>query len=362
MTITSIRQHAIHIPLARPLRTSIHAIDRIGAIIVTVEGVDGIVGEGCLITLGGSRLGVLQSMIDDLAPAFIGQSPHSITAMWKQCWDGFNFISHKGIPVMALSALDMAVWDLHGKTLGQPLHHIWGAARERVRAYASGGLFLSLTIDELQAEAQDFLAQGFTAMKVRLGSPQISEDVKRVQAVRDVIGPDIDLMADSNQGLSVKHAIRLAKAMEPFDLFWFEEPVPYWDLEGHSRIRDAIPSDLASGETEYSKYGMRDMIEKRACDILMPDLQRIGGYSEFLRVGHLADAFDIPVTPHLFTEHSLCLAGALSNCTIVEHMPWLEPTLKDPPALTRDGFFEMSNQPGHGMVFDMDQIEKMRVS
>jgi len=276
-------------------------------------------------------------------------------------WADINFLGHKGVTVIALSTIDVACWDIAGKVAGTPLFRLFGACRDRVKTYASGGLWLSLSQDELVEEARGFLAQGFRAMKVRIGRPDIAEDVARVGAVRDAVGPDIALMVDSNQGLTLEHAIALARALEPFGLVWFEEPVPYDDLSGHAAIAAAIDIPLASGETDYTSRGMAAMIEAKAADILMPDLQRMGGYGEFRRAARLAEEAGLPVSPHIFTEHSLAIAGSAANVTYLEHMPWFEPLFHERIEVV-DGMVAIPERPGVGFTFDLGAVERYRLA
>jgi len=299
-------------------------------------------------------------MVEGLSDFYLGQDPHFVEGIWHAVFQGTNALGHKGPVTAALSALDTACWDLVGKSLGQPLHRIFGACHQRIPTYASGGLWLSMTPDECAAQAASFVEQGFRAVKLRTGSKRIEDDVLRARVVRDAIGPDIGLMVDSNQSLTVKHAIRLARALEEFDLIWFEEPVPYHDLAGHAEIRAAIPMPLASGETEYTRYGMRDMIQAKAADILMPDLQRIGGLTEFRRASALAAGFDVPVSSHIFTEHSLSVCASLPNCISVEHMPWTAPILNEEMELV-EGDLIIPERPGTGFTFNRTAVEKLRI-
>jgi L-alanine-DL-glutamate epimerase-like enolase superfamily enzyme len=275
-------------------------------------------------------------------------------------WDEMNPIGHKGFPIAALAAIDTACWDLIGKAAEQPLHRLFGACRDRVRTYASGGLWLSQSIDECLAQAAEFTDAGFLAMKIRLGKPSIAEDVARVRALRDAVGPDIELLADANQACGVKQAIRLGRALEEFDLGWFEEPVAYQDLAGCAEVRRALMTPIAAGETEYTRYGMRAILDARAVDVLMPDLQRIGGLSEMRRACALAAARDVPVSTHLFTEHSLCIAGAEPNCVSVEHMPWFAPLFNESMAI-RDGMIDIPQRPGSGFSFNPEAIRRYQL-
>ena len=209
------------------------------------------------------------------------------------------------------------------------------------------------------AEAKKFLSQGFRAMKMRLGKPRWQEDVERAEAVRDAIGPDVRLMADANQGLEVTHALRLGRALEPVGLDWFEEPVPAYDVAGHAALTAALDTPIATGETEYTRYGFRPLIEAKAADVLMPDLGRVGGVTEFMRVGHMAQAWDLPVSPHLYSEPSLQLCGALQNCALLEYMPWSAMLFSEKIEF-EEGQARIPERPGLGFSFDLDALERYR--
>ena len=360
MRITRLDTAIVRIPFRQPIATAIHRMDSVGCVLVTLHTDDGLTGEGYVFTMNGSRIKVLEAMIQDLTALVDGRDPHDAEAIWQAAWDSFNFLGHKGITVIALSAIDTALWDIVGKAAGKPLHKLWGSARDSIPTYASGGQWLSFSETELQEEAKSFVAQGHRALKIRVGKPSVEEDATRIAAVRSAVGPDIGLMVDANQGMTPKHAIRLARALEPLNLVWFEEPTPCWDFQGHAEVRAATSIPIASGETEYSRYGMRQMIESRACDILMPDLQRIGGYTEFKRTAALAACFDMPVTTHIFTEHSLCIAGHAASCTWLEHMPWFESLFRE-TLTVEDGRVALPDRPGTGFTFDPDAVDRLRV-
>jgi L-alanine-DL-glutamate epimerase-like enolase superfamily enzyme len=239
-----------------------------------------------------------------------------------------------------------------------PLYRILGGAQDRVPVYHSGGLWLSSSDKELVAEAERFAAAGFRAMKMRLGSSEPATDVARVRAVRTAIGPKIKLMADANQGLTESQAIRLGRELEEFDLTWFEEPLPAWDLDGLARVAAALDTPIASGETEYTRYGFRRMLELRSADILMPDLQRVGGVSEFMRVGHMAESYDIPVSSHLFPETSLQVLGGLANTIYLEYMPWFS-KLYNETIKFAEGQAIVPERPGWGFTFNQDYVSHL---
>jgi L-alanine-DL-glutamate epimerase-like enolase superfamily enzyme len=357
MKITGLRTRRIHIPFDKPIGTSIHRIEGVSGLLVWLDTDEGITGESYLWAIGRHRVPVLESIVRMLGERAIGKDPRDTTARFDEMWTEINFLGHKGVSLFGIAAIDWACWDILGQSLGASVSRLLGRRRDRVTAYASGGLWASMTIPELEAQARDFVAQGFTAVKMRIGKPDIGEDIERVAAVRSAIGSRIKLMADANQGLSVNHAIRLGCKLETFDLVWFEEPVQAYDLEGSARVAAEIDTPIASGETEYGRYGFRDMLERKSADVLMPDLERVGGVTEWVRVAHMAAAYDVPVSPHIFSEHSLQLCGAISNVNYAEHMPWFAELFQERLEMV-DGDLLIPDRPGMGFRFDPDAVER----
>lgn len=358
MKVTRVETRCVTVKLDKPIGSALGQLHSFGCILVFVHCDSGIVGENLIFTLNARRTRVLQSMVEEMADLVIGRDAGHIAGFWARAWRDINFLGHKGVPVVGISALDGALWDALGKMSNLPIYRILGGAQDRVPVYHSGGLWLSSSDKELVAEAERFAAAGFRAMKMRLGSPEPETDVARVRAVRTAIGPKIKLMADANQGLTESQAIRLGRALEEFDLTWFEEPLPAWDLDGLARVAAALDTPIASGETEYTRYGFRRMLELRSADILMPDLQRVGGVSEFIRVGHMAESYDIPVSSHLFPETSLQVLGALANTIYLEYMPWFS-KLYNETIKFAEGQAIVPERPGWGFTFNQDYVSHL---
>lgn len=358
MKVTRVETRCVTVKLDKPIGSALGQLHSFGCILVFVHCDSGVVGENLIFTLNARRTRVLQSMVEEMADLIIGRDAGHIAGFWARAWRDINFLGHKGVPVVGISALDGALWDALGKMSNLPLYRILGGAQDRVPVYHSGGLWLSSSGKELVAEAERFAAAGFRAMKMRLGSPEPATDVARVRAVRTAIGPKIKLMADANQGLTESQAIRLGRALEEFDLTWFEEPLPAWDLDGLARVAAALDTPIASGETEYTRYGFRRMLELRSADILMPDLQRVGGVSEFIRVGHMAESYDIPVSSHLFPETSLQVLGALANTIYLEYMPWFS-KLYNETIKFAEGQAIVPERPGWGFTFNQDYVSHL---
>ena len=360
MQVTGLRTERVEVPFATPVRTAIHHIESVSCVLLRLDTDEGHEGQCYMFAFGQRRAKVLEAMAHALAGHVVGRDPDHVQAIWQDMWRDNNFLGHRGVPVFALAAIDAALWDLRGKAAGRAVWRLLGGMRDRVPAYASGGLWVSLTVDELQAEARRFVADGFRAVKMRFGKASVAEDAERCAAVREAIGPDVRLMADANQGFTVNHAIRLGRAIERHDLTWFEEPVQAYDLKGSARVAAELDTPIASGETEYGRYGFRDMLERKSADVLMPDLERVGGITEWVRVAHMAAAHDVPVSPHLFTEHCLQLCGALSNVSYAEHMPWFAPIFQEPVEMV-DGALLIPDRPGLGFRFDPDAVGRYAV-
>lgn len=358
MKIERLETRALSLPLERPIESALGAIRGCGVVLVYAYTDSGIVGENLVFTLNDRRTGVLRQMVDELADLVVGRDAGHIAGFWARAWKDINFFGHKGVPVMGISAIDGALWDIAGKAANMPLYRLLGGARDRMPAYHSGGLWLDRDIDALAREAQDMVAQGFKAVKMRLGMPDPRQDAERVCAVRQAIGPGIRLMADANQGLNEAQAIRLGRMLEEYDLTWFEEPLPAWDLEGVARVAAALDTPIASGETEYTRYGFRGMLTLRSADILMPDLQRVGGVSEFMRVGHMAESHDVPVSSHLFPETSIQVLGALANAIYLEYMPWFSSLYRERLEFV-DGDAVVPERPGWGFTLDPARIAEL---
>ena len=361
MNVTRLRTEVVRLPLARPIPSGRLTIVSIDCILVFLETDEGAVGEGLVFTLNGHRLGVLHAMLQSLEPLVIGAQPAASGAFWARAFADLAFLGHAGVGAVALAGLDMALWDLKGKQAGLNIGQLLGRCHESMAVYRSGGLRLSQTIDELQREAADFVQQGFRAMKMSLGKADPQEDRARVAAVREAVGGEVTLMADCNQQFTASRAIRLGRMLEEFQLGWIEEPVPYQDHAASAAVARALDTPIASGENEYLRRGMLDMVRAGAADILMPDLQRMGGPTELLKVAHHAELAGLPVSLHLFSEMSLALAVALPNAQLLEYMPWFAPLYADPLWPDAQGRVAAPLAPGWGRAFDPQAIARFRI-
>ena len=359
MKITRLRTQVVHLPIDPPIVTAILGSIRSADCVLTFLDTDeGVTGEGLVFSINNRRLSVIHEMIRQLEDLVVGVDPRLGGSLNARAWKELNFLGYEGVSIVGLAAVDMAMLDLRGKAAGLNVAHLLGACRAAVPTYASGGLWLGSSIDAIQKEARSFVERGFRAMKTRVGPTDPDGMVARVAAVREAVGPNIALMVDANQQMSVKQAIRIGRMMEKLNLTWFEEPVICHDHEGEARIRAALDTPIASGETVYTHRGVLTMLQAGSCDVMMPDLQRMGGPSEFLKAGHLCEAFHIPCSSHLFPEMSLGLLASLPGGYYLEHMPWFEKIYRERIELDADGNAIVPDRPGWGFSFDPEAIKR----
>lgn len=359
MKITDAVVHRLSVPLPRPVRTAIHDASRADTVLVELRTDAGLVGAGYCFAFGPHRARALAALVDDLVPLYVGQDPRAPRAHFARAWRAINFLGHAGAAVMALAALDTACWDLAARAAELPLFRYLGGDRTRVPAYASDGLWIDASIDGLLAEAERFLAQGHRAMKMRVGRARPAEDLERARRLREALGPDVRLLADANQGWDEPTALRAGAMLEAVDLYWLEEPLPYEDLEGSARVAAALRTPIASGETEYGSLGMKRHLDLRAADVLMPDLQRMGGPTGFLQAAALCQGYQQPVSSHLFTEASCHLLAAVPNALVLEHMSWWQGLFSEPLRI-EDGHVVVPERPGLGLELSREALLRLR--
>lgn len=270
LQITQVEARAASIPLETPLQTAQFEIRSVDTIFVDVHTDGGVSGLSWIFAFGLDRVKVLKGMVDDLAGLVQGEDPLMIEQLWQKMWRSVGFVGQQGITILGMSAIDTALWDIAGKVAGLPLYRLLGGHRKEIEAYASQGLWLHNSIDELAEQARSYVEQDFTGMKMRLGKPDPAEDLERVRVVRDAIGPDVTLMVDVNQGWDVKTVIRMGRELEAYDLYWIEEPLPHHDVAGLAEVRQAVAMPICTGETNYTKLDFRHLLEARAADLDVP--------------------------------------------------------------------------------------------
>ena len=358
MKITAIESFLLRIPTPHPIALEFaeHKL-----VIANIQTDEGLAGLGYSLAFGGGGAEAIQVYLETrLKPVLLGEDPLFVERLWERMYRADRGIKRQGIAGYALSALDIGLWDLAGRAARLPLYKMWGAVTDRVPAYGSGG-WPSYSVDELVAEARRYIDMGCRYYKMKIHHPDPRVNRQRVEAVRKAVGDGVRLMVDVNQKLDVLGNIRQAQLLEDLDLVWYEEPVLADDIAACAEVARAIRIPVATGENNYTRFEFRELIERRAARYLMPDVCRAGGFSETLKIGHLAAAHQVTVSPHVVHELSLHVVGALSNGFLVEFIDWTPPALFVGLPRCEDGHFRIPDRPGHGIALAPDAARKYRV-
>lgn len=322
----------------------------------TSDGVEG-VGYGGFVSL--PMLKSLQAAMDALAEAAVGDDPMNIEAIGDKLLRIGGLGAPAGIVTRAVAAIDVALWDIKGKALGQPVHKLLGGYRDRVPCYASGCLWRTYDAKALAETGANLVEQGFRAMKFRMGDEDsATAEVARMRALREAVGDDIDLMVDINQGWDVNRSIQVGREMERCNLAWLEDPIDHQDYDGLAHIAESLDTPIAAGEYHYGITPFRHMFERRSVDVAMIDLLRAGGITPWMKIAHLAGAYNLPVVTHLAPEILAHCMAAIPNGQIVEHMPWSLPLFQQELTI-EDSQIVLPDEPGLGLDFDEDVLHRL---
>ena len=375
MKIAEVRTYVLEASLTEPFAYSQAWYERRGAMLVEVVGEDGSSGWGE--AFGPARL--TAAIVQHYRPSLIGADALATEAIWQSLYNMLRDHGQKGLPIEALSAVDIALWDLKGRHLGLPVHRLMGGPlRTSVQAYATG--FYRKRggdpFEYLVAEAHQRVAEGFTGLKLKLGFG-LDDDIRLCRTVRDAVGPAVAIMVDANHAYDAPAAIRLGRGIQDLDIAWFEEPVPPEDLAGYRDVRAALSIPIAGGEAEFTRWGYRQLVADRCMDILQPDVCAAGGLSECKKIADMANAFGLRVNPHVWGT-GIGLAASLQLIAMLPHNPPclrpLEPLLEfdcsehpirmavlRSPIVQRGGRVEVPDGPGLGIEIDRAALDRFRV-
>ena len=283
----------------RPIRDALQTLSGGGSVSVEVVADDGLVGEAR--TSFGRGDGAPRTLAvlveEELAPKLVGRDAEQIGAIVESLKEETEYHGTTGLATFGISVVDVALWDLLGKAHDVPTYRLWGPCRDRVPAYAMVG-WANFSVDEVREQCVRAVAGGFRGVKLKVGAGPLEDDISRIEAVRSEVGPDIAVMVDANQVLTLSEALRRGRAYEELNVTWFEEPLPAGDFAGYAELTRRLTMPVAAGENLYGAPAFREFFERRCCDIVQPDLRRAGGPTEIRAVGALASAFGVPYASH----------------------------------------------------------------
>ena len=378
MKITEVITHQLLVSVDEPFTSSRGWYYKTkGALVVEIRTDTGLIGWGdCY-----GPAAVNRSIIDNVFKAvLIGRDPFDVEVLWEELYNKIKDYGLSGFSISSISGIDIALWDIIGKAVNQPIHKlIGGAFRTQLQAYATGLYFKDMNRlnEEAVEEAKGYVAQGFKAIKMKIGLGSITKDIDRVAAVRDAIGPDVQLMVDANHCFNVPQAIAIGRELQKLDIFWFEEPISPEDLDGYVEVTAKLDMAIAGGENEFTKFGFRRILERRAMDIVQPDVCAAGGITECKKIAALAQASSIQCVPHAWgtaiglsaTMHYLASLPFTPPCLVpvppmLEYEQTFNPfrdELSSADLTHKGGFVTVPNCPGLGIEINREVLERYKV-
>jgi L-alanine-DL-glutamate epimerase-like enolase superfamily enzyme len=368
MKITSLEGFILHVPVTNhQIADSLHQITHWGAVGVIVHTDAGLRGYGYTGThahLPTDRL-IRDCILHAFGPALSGEDPCEVEALWRKLRGipSILWVGRAGITQLALSAIDIALWDLKAKAAGMPLWKLLGQGESRrIEAYNTDGGWLNWTQNQLVHDAQRLAAEGYRGIKIKVGSPDPRDDLSRIAAVREAIGPGMRLMVDANGRWDLPSAIRIGRHFADWDVFWFEEPLWYDDVAGHAALARSITTPIALGEQQYTVDAFRQFIDAAAVHYVQPDATRIGGITPWRQVADLAYTHRLPVAAHVGDMVQVHLHAAIAHpaCELLEYIPWLRECFEEPAAV-EGGYFRIPQHPGAGTTLRPRVVEKFGV-
>jgi L-alanine-DL-glutamate epimerase-like enolase superfamily enzyme len=344
------------IPLSVTLTDSTHGeMKAFELITIRLRDSEGAEGVGYTYTVGRNGGAVADILRREIPELIEDQEADDTEAMWQRIWWTLHYGGRGGPSVLALSALDIALWDLKARRANLPLWRLLGGFDRSVPCYA-GGIDLDLSIEDLLKQTDDNLGKGFRAIKMKVGRPDLASDVARVRAMRDHLGEGFPLMADANMKWTVEAAIRAAKAFQPFDLVWLEEPTTPDDVPGHRRILAQGGVAIAAGENLRTLWEFKDYIVSDALSYPEPDVTNCGGVTSFMKIARLAEAFNLPVTSHGAHDVTVHLLAACPNRSYLEAHGFGLDRYIEHPLILEQGMAIAPMRPGHGISFDWNTL------
>ena len=349
------------VPLPIVLSDSTHGeMTHFGLVTVRITDEQGQEGLGYTYTPNNIGAAAIHKLIEqDFTEAILTTNLDSIEAFWDEMWWHLHFVGRGGLAAFAMAAVDVALWDLQAKSANKPLWRLLGGNSCEVKAYA-GGIDLDFTLEELLAQAEGFLEQGYRAIKMKVGRDELEQDIERVQAMRNFVGTGFPLMVDANMRWTVDQAIKAATALASYSLYWLEEPVIPDDFVGHERVQAEGGVPVASGENLHSVYEFQRLIESGGVNYPEPDAATVGGITPWLKIAEHSDTCGLQITSHGIHDIHVHLLAAVPNADYLEvHGFGLERFIAE-PLILKNGVAQAPDRPGHGVALDFEALEMYR--
>ena len=356
LTLESIQVRTVSVPLKRPIVAKVGQFNDWALILIDIRTKEGIVGRSYVEPYRVRSIPAIVHSIEDLADMFKGK-PLAPLDVYSESMRSLHLVGREGITVIALSGIDMAIWDALAKAANMPLCTLLGGSPGPVRAYNTNGLWLK-PLDELGDEAAELVSEGnYSGVKMRLGRTSLKDDIKAIANVRDAVGDDVHIMSDFNQGMAFGEALLRLHALDDEGLYWFEEPIVYDNIEACAQITREIKTPIQIGENIYGPREFYKAVVAHAADLYMPDLMRIGGVTGWMRSASIAGAAGLPLSSHLYPEVSAHLLRANETADWLESRDWGLPLIAEPFEI-RDGNIIVPDRPGNGIDWDEAAIKK----
>lgn len=338
MTATRIRDIRVFratSTISQPIADATHDISEIAFYVYEVELVNGVIGQGYLLSFHYSTLAI-QGALHDLRRFVLERDyeAHQTVQLQLDYERESEYFGMNGLQRWALATLNVALWDAWSRHLEQPIYRLLGSHGRKIPVYGSGG-WLSYTEDELVGEVTGYQARGFTAVKIKVGSPELDRDIERLHKVREAVGDGLKIMMDANQGMDVPSAIALIHAVSDLNIHWFEEPIPHRDFDGYGTIHAKTRISLAMGEREYDTVALRELLRRGAIDLWQPDIIRLGGVEAWRDSAALAAAHNVPVLPHYYKDYDVPLLATVPKVYGAESFDWIDGIIDEPMAIEK---------------------------
>ena len=362
MKISKIEVNTYKIPLPEPVEAFAAGVMKaFDLVICKIINDDGGHGIGYVTVHENQGLAIASIIKNSYIPIILNKDPRLIELLWKEMWKATHYAG-RGAPVsFAIAAVDVALWDLKGKCLNEPLWRLLGGFKKEVLAYA-GNIDLNFTIEKLLDGATKSLDDGFRSIKMRLGREYLSEDIKRLDAMRTHLPDDIMLMADANEAWRIDQAVIAFKEIEKFNLVWLEEPIKPDDFVSYAHLRSLGKIPIAAGENLHTLSEFNQLINVGGVDFLEPDLTTCGGITPFMKVAKLAEINNLPICSHGVHELHVHLLASCPNASYLEFHAWRIDEFIESPLKVKDGFTQAPEMPGHGIIFDFDKLTKFLIN